>query len=344
MGDGHTANGQQAEFFVVLADQADLGPAASFPTKTEKGRFVFQTLQTKAQTTQGSILQLLRDRAIEHRSFYIVNAILVKGTRELAETLAARPEVARIEGNPQIHNDLPQHGPIEKAEPRPRTPATVNQGSTTRTRRRSGRLDSPGRISLWQAPIQVCAGRIMPLSRIIAAGTGRTPITILTGTIRFTTASAILAVTIRRFHAMISFTALTQPGQRSATMARVTRSGWRRGHNGSAAVTWIKAPALRRDTSSAWSFSSHLIPINCTPNEGDPGKAPDITINSWGCPASEGCSANTLEAAVAAQAAAGIQMVVAAGNGGPACSTVSDPPGIYGEAYSIGALTQELIP
>ena len=27
----HTANGQQAEFFVVLADQADLSPAADSP-------------------------------------------------------------------------------------------------------------------------------------------------------------------------------------------------------------------------------------------------------------------------------------------------------------------------
>ena len=77
----HTANGQQAEFFVVLADQADLSPAASLPTKAEKGRFVYQALQNKAQTTQDSILQWLRDRALEHRSFYIVNAILVKGTR-----------------------------------------------------------------------------------------------------------------------------------------------------------------------------------------------------------------------------------------------------------------------
>ena len=90
----HTANGQQAEFFVVLADQADLSLAETLPTKAEKGRFVYQTLQSKAQTTQDSILQLLRDRAIEHRSFYIVNAILVKGTRELAEALAARPDVA----------------------------------------------------------------------------------------------------------------------------------------------------------------------------------------------------------------------------------------------------------
>ena len=77
----HTANGQEAEFFVVLADQADLSAAASLPTKAEKGRFVYQTLQNKAQTTQDSILQWLRDRDIEHRSFYIVNAILVKGTR-----------------------------------------------------------------------------------------------------------------------------------------------------------------------------------------------------------------------------------------------------------------------
>src|SRR6266478_9360069 len=47
----HTANGQQAEFFVVLADQADLTPAANLPTKTEKGRFVYQILLEKAQST-----------------------------------------------------------------------------------------------------------------------------------------------------------------------------------------------------------------------------------------------------------------------------------------------------
>ena len=96
----HTANGQHAEFFVVLADQADLSGAASLPTKAEKGRFVYQTLLEKAQSTQEPILQWLRDRNIEHRSFYIVNAILVKGDRQLAETLAARPDVARIDRQP----------------------------------------------------------------------------------------------------------------------------------------------------------------------------------------------------------------------------------------------------
>src|SRR4029077_20140294 len=86
----HTANGQQAEFFVVLADQADLLRAATLATKAEKGRYVYDALRKQSQETQGPILQWLRERAIEHRSFYIVNAILVKGSREIAEALAAR--------------------------------------------------------------------------------------------------------------------------------------------------------------------------------------------------------------------------------------------------------------
>ena len=78
-------------------------------------------------------MQWLRDRNIEHQSFYIVNAILVKGTREIAAALAARPDVARVTGNPLIHNDLPQRGAIEQSPLRPRgpaRPATIEPGIT----------------------------------------------------------------------------------------------------------------------------------------------------------------------------------------------------------------------
>src|SRR5262249_8687371 len=57
----HTANGQQSEFLVVLADRADLSPATNLQTKTEKGRFVYQTLLETAHSTQAPILQWLRD-------------------------------------------------------------------------------------------------------------------------------------------------------------------------------------------------------------------------------------------------------------------------------------------
>jgi subtilisin family serine protease len=81
-----------------------------------------------------------------------------------------------------------------------------------------------------------------------------------------------------------------------------------------------------------------LAPYPIGGGQGDPTKAPDITINSWGCPTSEGCSPNTLQAAVDAQAAAGIMMVVAAGNSGSSCSTVTDPPSLYASSYTAGAL------
>src|SRR4029078_13078501 len=81
-----------------------------------------------------------------------------------------------------------------------------------------------------------------------------------------------------------------------------------------------------------------LAPYPIGGGQGDPSKAPDITNNSWHCPASEGCSFDTLQAAVEAQAAAGIMMVSAAQNSGPGCSTVANPPGIYEATYSVGAL------
>ena len=80
-------------------------------------------------------------------------------------------------------------------------------------------------------------------------------------------------------------------------------------------------------------------PVGGTPAQGDPTLAPDITTNSWTCPPSEGCSVNTLRAAVEAQQAAGIMMVVAAGNQGPGCSTLLSPPSFYQASYTVGALT-----
>src|SRR5206468_11439848 len=76
--------------------------------------------------SQGPILQWLSERGLEHRSFYIINAILVKGSREIAETLAARPDVGRVEGNPHIKNSLPQPGPVASSQPG--TPATIEPG------------------------------------------------------------------------------------------------------------------------------------------------------------------------------------------------------------------------
>ena len=335
----HTANRQQAEFFVVLADQADLSGAASLPTKAEKGRFVHQTLLEKAQSTQGPILQWLRDRNIEYRSFYIVNAILVKGGHQLAETLAARPDVARVTGNPDIHNDLPQPGPVEVSPLAPRTPATIEPG-----------------IVYTHAPDVWALGFRGETVVVASADTG----------VRWTHDAlkphyrgwdGINANHNFNWHDSIHDSVGNPCGNDSqepcddffhgshTTGTAIGDDGGTNQIGMAPGARWIACRNMDQGTGTparyieCMEFFLAPYPLNCTPAEGDPSKAPDITINSWGCPTSEGCVVgDELQAAVEAQEAAGIQMVVAAGNGGSGCSTVSDPPSFYDASYTVGAL------
>jgi subtilisin family serine protease len=73
--------------------------------------------------------------------------------------------------------------------------------------------------------------------------------------------------------------------------------------------------------------------------DGKPEMAPHIINNSWGCPTSEGCKGDEFVNSIRALKAAGIIFVAAAGNEGPGCGSVGDPPGTYyGDIVSVGAL------
>ena len=98
-----SANGEEVEFLVLLGEQADLGRAEQLATKEEKGQYVVDTLRAKAAASQTELVNWLQERKVEYRPFYIVNAILVKASREVALELAARQDVLRIVGNPVLH-------------------------------------------------------------------------------------------------------------------------------------------------------------------------------------------------------------------------------------------------
>ena len=97
----------EAEFLVVLVDQPDLSAADRLETKEQKGAYVYRTLYDKAQSTQKPLVHWLKSHSVEHRPFYIVNMIWVKGALDVALTLAARSDVARIDGNPHPCQPLP---------------------------------------------------------------------------------------------------------------------------------------------------------------------------------------------------------------------------------------------
>ena len=334
-----TANGQQAEFFVVLADQADLSGAAVLRTKNEKGRFVHDALWNKSETTQGPVLRWLRDHGVEHHSFYIVNAILVKGTREIAEALAGRPDVARIEGNPHIQNRFPQPiSPVESSS-QPKVPQTIEPG-----------------ITYTHAPDVWALGFRGQGITVAGADTGQ----------RWT--HNALKPHYRgwdgqnadhdyNWHDSIhdgvgnpcgndSPEPCDDNGHGTHTIGTVVGDDGAGNQIGMApGARWIGCRNMDQGNGTparyieCMEFFLAPYPVNGNPNQGDPLKAPDITSNSWVCPSSEGCSANTLQAAVEAQAAAGIMMVAGAGNDGPDCSTVMYPTAIYAASYTVGALT-----
>jgi serine protease AprX len=332
----HTANGQQAEFLVVLTDQANLSQSASLQTKVEKAQFVYNTLSNKAQTTQGPVLQWLRDRRLAHRSFYIVNAILVKGTREVAEALAARPDVTRVEGNPHIKNQLPQPDSFTESPSGSQRPATIEPG-----------------ITYTHAPDVWALGFTGQDIVVAGADTG----------IRWT--HNALKPHYRgwdgqnadhdyNWHDSIhdsvgntcgndSLEPCDDSGHGTHTVGTMVGDDGAGNQVGMApGAKWIGCRNMDGGVGTPARYIEcmewFLAPTRIGGGDPDPSKAPDITNNSWHCPPEEGCSFDTLQAAVEAQAAAGIMMCSAAQNAGPSCSTVENPPGIYEATYSVGAL------
>src|SRR6266480_4446463 len=280
----HTADGQQAEFFIVLADQADVSGAAALHTKAEKGRYVYDALWNKSQITQEPILQWLRARGIEHRSFYIVNAILVKGTRKIADALAARVDVARIEGNPHIQNPLPVPNGFVESPPQPQKPETIEPG-----------------IQYTHAPDVWALGFRGQGVTVAEADTGE----------RWTHNAlkphyrgwnGVTADHNYNWHDSIHNSVGNPCGNDSpfpcddlghgshTTGTAIGDDGMGNQIGMAPGAKWIGCRNMDSNTGTParyiecmeWFLAPY--PLNCTPNEGDPTKAPDITINSWICP------------------------------------------------------------
>lgn len=88
-----------ATYLVYLAEQADLSAAAGILDWSEKGWYVYRTLWDMAQHSQVGLLSWLatQEGVQFYRSFYIVNAILVKSDESTVQALAQNPMVAQLE-------------------------------------------------------------------------------------------------------------------------------------------------------------------------------------------------------------------------------------------------------
>jgi len=347
-----TANG----FFVILKEQADLRAARLHDRRDEKVRFVHETLRAKSKESQADLRTWLDEGGIRYKPYSIVNALLVYGDATLISLLAARPDVLRIEGNPTVRG----------IEPRPLIDAVSKQTSAGGHPKPEDGISFPSAVE-WN------------VSKIRAPEVWSTFNTTGTGIVVAGNDTGVQwdhPALIRSYRGWNGSTATHDYNWHDAVQSEVTPDenpcGMRSpspcddyGHGthtlgtmvGDDNVTnqigvapgaqWI---ACRNMESGYGTLATYLeclefflapYPIGGNPDQGDPSKAPHIINNSWYCPQEEGCSYNDLLTAVNNLHAAGIMVVVSAGNIGPSCSTVRSPPAIYEASFSVGATNSD---
>jgi hypothetical protein len=330
-----TADGGQTDFLVVLAEQANISSAYTLPTKKARGRWIFETLWETAHRSQASLRVRLDALGISYRSFYIINLIHVEiGDRALVDALAGRSDVARIEANPRIQNIIPQPESIpEELAPDAiewnislvGAPDVWAMGHTGQSIVVGGQdtgydWDHPALINQYRGWEGASADHDYNWHDAIHSGGG------------------------------VCGPDSPQPcdddGHGTHTMGTVVGDDGGANRIGMApGARWIGCRNMNQGIGTPATYLECLefflapYPVAGDPGQGNPDMAPDVTNNSWTCPPSEGCSWATLQAAFEAQRAAGIMTVVAAGNEGSFCSTVTDPPAIYDASYTVGATT-----
>ena len=326
-----TTEGRVTEALVVLREQADLSPAATMRTKLEKGRFVVNTLREVAARTQSPLKRFLEQRGIPYQSFYIANMIKITGNRDLMQEIAARTDVARIDANPHVRTSLPLP-----------TGRDVRSNSINSVEWNISRVGAPQVWAMgfrgeghtvadadtgvqWDHPALKSHYRGWDGTKVDHdynwhdASPDHSPTPIDPNDHGTFTASELVGNDGAGNQVGVA------PGAKYFACRNMDANGTGSPSSYTECFEFLIAP----------------YPVNGNPTQGDPALAPDSINNSWECPSSEGCSANTLLQIVNTVRLAGIFPAAAAQNSGSGCSTVSNPPGIYASAVSVGSTNSQ---
>lgn len=311
--------------FVILKDQADLSQISADLTWQERRAQVYQTLVVQANDDQADLRALLDRYGIAYTPYYLVNAIEVQGGPLVRAWLSARPEVDRIIDSPVLR-PLPQ-------------PLSASTGD----------LPAPGvptwNVSMVQADLVWeelgVSGEGIRVGISDSGVQGNHP--------------AIQAAYVGEQDSDVP--AWLDLWNRTTTPTDISGHGTAVtsvivGENTGVApdADWMGCVNLARNLGNSayyvgcMQFLLAPYPQGGDPfSDGEPSEGAQVLNYSWGCPSVEGCDVNALLPAVSAIRAAGIFQAVSAGNQGLEgyCATVNDPPAIYAQVFSVGAIDSD---
>ncbi|SBT64035.1 Subtilase family protein [Micromonospora sediminicola] len=306
---------------VVLREQADLsGLPAGAPGRAgrdARAAEVYRRLVATADRTQGDLRRTLRGLRLNPTPYYLVNAIETDGGPAVRAWLSGRPEVARV-----LVGQRPR--PLPAAAPPARGDTPAPTGPTWN-------VSLIGADRVWSELGVTGTGVVVGSSD--SGVDGRHPA--LAAGFRGGDDSWYDPWEHRR-----------APADRGGHGTHTLGSAVGRDGIGVApGARWVGCVNLDRNLGSPARYLDCLqfmlapFPPGGDPfTDGRPARAPDVLTNSWGCPPLEGCDPGALRPATAALAAAGILVVAAAGNTGPHCGSIVDPPAPYPDVLTVGAV------
>jgi len=333
-----TADGRSAPVVILLAEQADVSAAYEMKDQDARGWFVYNTLTQHAARTQASLQTLLTAQGISYQSFWAANMIVATADRVLVESLATRPDVAKIDSNrPTRWIEDPE---VANFEVTPREPDAINaiewgvsnvnapavwalgftgQGIVIGDQDTGTRWTHNAIKPKYRGWNGVSANHNFNWHDSIHSGGG-------------VCGANTLAPCDDNGHG--THTAGTTVGDDGAGNQIGVAPG----------AKWIGCRNMDQGNGTPATYTEcfqfFIAPTDLSGNNANPTLRPHVMNNSWGCPVSEGCVARTeLETIVNNTQAAGIFVEVSAGNSGPSCSSVSDPPSIYSASFSTGAIS-----
>ena len=332
------ATGRPVEVLIAVAGDADLERTPPAGSHAQKVANAGQRLREVAARTQAGLLEDLRTLGIEHRAFWIVNAVWARADLAQIERIAARVEVTGIESNPAVRSKLPQAeavplGPVvptatEWGVNKVRAPDVwaagfTGQGVVVGGQDTGYQWDHPALRAKYRGWDGNSANHNYNWHDSIHAiiGSGTNPC------------------------GLDSPVPCDDHNHGTHTMGTMVGDDGGANQIGVApGAKWISCRNMERGNGTPATylecFQWFLAPTDLKGDNPDPTKAPHVINNSWGCPPSEGCTDVTvLQSAVDNLRAAGILVVVSAGNEGPSCGSVQSPPAIYAGSFSVGNTT-----
>lgn len=328
------AAGERTSVLVVMREQADLSAAREILDPDERRRFVFEALRAQAEVSQRAVRKRLERAGAAYRSFYVTNMLEVEADRSLAEELAGRQDVSAVAANRPAAVALPR----AVAEERAATAAAVEQNVT--------KIRAP---ELWARGFT---------GQGIVVGNADTGITWDHPALKlhYRGWNGTAASHEYNWHDAIHDAQAGNPCGSDApapcddaTHGTATTS-LAVGDDGVGNQVGV-APGARfigcrnmdqgNGTPARYTecFEWLLAPTDHNGQNPRPDLGANIINNSWGCPASEGCTDPlVLQSVVENVRAAGVFVAVAASNDGPACATL-DVPSYYEASFVVGATT-----